>query len=87
MLQGGSHSSLNKEQANILATNEKLVDALKFLSSNERPGCAEDKNLGRGHATKTITCVERNPEVFIFNATWDGEPIPSQIFKFMVSIP
>jgi hypothetical protein len=41
----------------------------------------------KSHATKTVVCIEKNPEVFIFNATWNENPNPSQIFKFMVSIP
>ena len=27
------------------------------------------------------------PEVFTLNLNWDGEPLPTQIFKMMVTIP
>jgi hypothetical protein len=70
----------------VIATRNRLIGALKHQIENERPGCAEDRNL-KGHETKTITCVETNPEVFMFHATWPANPNPSQILKFMVSIP
>ncbi len=55
---------------------QQLVRALKHIQKQEREGCAENKGLN-GHKTKTIVCLETNPEVFIFNATWNENPTPS----------
>jgi len=71
----------------VIATRNELIGALKHQIKNERHGCAEDRNLKEGHKTKTITCVETNPEVVMFHASWPANPNPSQILKFMVSIP
>jgi hypothetical protein len=63
----------------VISINRYLVPALKHIQKQERIGCAEDKNI-KGHRTKTIACLEVNPEVFIFNAQWNENPTPSQIF-------
>jgi hypothetical protein len=40
-----------------------------------------------GHSSATKNSLTANPEVFMFNVSWNDEPIPSQILKFMISIP
>jgi hypothetical protein len=40
-----------------------------------------------GHVSATSNSLNATPEVFMFNVSWNDEPLPSQILKFMISIP
>jgi hypothetical protein len=56
--------------------HQYLVPALKHIQKQERSGCAENPRM-KNHVTKTIACLEVNPEVFVFNATWNENPTPT----------
>jgi hypothetical protein len=55
--------------------------------SKEKEGCSEESKQGVGHVSATRNSLTSIPEVFMFNVSWNDEPIPSQILKFMISIP
>ena len=53
--------------------------------AKQQQGCIDGPK--RGHKTENIYHLKFSPEVFTFNVAWDGEPLPSKILNFMVSIP
>lgn len=81
-----SNYSLNVEESKLIATHEVLIKALKFLMERESQSCIDDPKKNH-HNTKNIIHLMYSPEVFTFNVVWDGEPLPSKILNFMVSIP
>ena len=44
--------------------------------SKQRKGCI-DKTGFENHKTQTITCVDKNPEVFVIKVNWADWPSPS----------
>lgn len=57
-----------------------MIGALRDMTRNTQPSCAENEKVKPAldrHLTRTITCIEQNPEVLIFNATWLEKPMPS----------
>jgi hypothetical protein len=46
-----------------------------------------DGIFGQIHETETKLQIYNNPEVITFNLNWDGEPLPTEILRLMISLP
>lgn len=49
------------------------------------PGCTV--KLNTEHQSQTVYLLKHTPEVLSYNLAWDGEPLPTDIFKVLNSIP
>ena len=49
--------------------------------------CIDNQKTGKDHQSETRLGVSSAPEVFTLNLNWDGEPLPTQILRMMVTIP
>jgi len=41
----------------------------------------------KDHESDTRVGLSSSPEVFTLNLNWNGEPLPTDIFKVMIAIP
>ena len=52
----------------------------------QRGLCIDGKEV-KGCESETKHVFSSFPEVLTFNLNWDGEPLPLDIFRIMISIP
>ena len=70
----------------IAVLHQQLIRTIQHPMSERLPQCVTPSQSGH-HETQTLHSLQNQPEVFVLNLQWSGEPSPEECMKILVSIP